>query len=168
MLQFPSTVSVNVWIMMAADDRSCTFNVTSSLIISYPKPPPNAPCLSVDEIKKHGKNPDSEALVDLDVCRLFGYVLFLSPTPEELDDAVGAKKKTGFDTSLTGIWYVMPVMGMHVRACQIGYRGCVLSYQMFNVTNGGVSYPWSSIANTTAFQDGLNLMPFVVADGHIP
>ena len=68
---------------MAADDRSCTFIVTSSLIISYPKPPLNAPRLSLDQKIKKYKNPHSVDLVDLDVCRLFGYVLFLSHTPEE-------------------------------------------------------------------------------------
>ncbi|KAJ5429958.1 Acyl transferase/acyl hydrolase/lysophospholipase [Penicillium cf. griseofulvum] len=69
---------------------------------------------------------------------------------KDLADAVDAKEKAGFDTSLTDIW------------------GRALSYQMFNATNGGVSYTWSSIADTPAFQDGDYPMPFVVADGRNP
>lgn len=39
---------------------------------------------------------------------------------------------------------------------------------MFNATNGGISYTWSSIAETPDFQDGNYPMPLVVADGRNP
>jgi lysophospholipase len=39
---------------------------------------------------------------------------------------------------------------------------------MFNASNGGLSYTWSSIADTPEFQDGDYPMPFVVADGRNP
>ncbi|KAJ5979061.1 hypothetical protein N7501_002403 [Penicillium viridicatum] len=69
---------------------------------------------------------------------------------KDLAEAVEAKKKAGFDTTLTDIW------------------GRALSYQMFNASNGGLSYTWSSIADTPEFQDGNYPMPFVVADGRNP
>lgn len=39
---------------------------------------------------------------------------------------------------------------------------------MFNATNGGISYTWSSIADTPDFQEGNYPLPFVVADGRSP
>ncbi|KAF4760076.1 hypothetical protein N7455_002440 [Penicillium solitum] len=69
---------------------------------------------------------------------------------KDLAEAVEGKKNAGFDTSLTDIW------------------GRALSYQMFNASNGGLSYTWSSIADTPEFQDGNYPMPFVVADGRNP
>jgi lysophospholipase len=39
---------------------------------------------------------------------------------------------------------------------------------MFNASNGGLAYTWSSIAETSAFQDGNYPMPLVVADGRNP
>ncbi|CAG7963637.1 unnamed protein product [Penicillium nalgiovense] len=69
---------------------------------------------------------------------------------KDLADAVDGKKKAGFDTTLTDIW------------------GRALSYQMFNASNGGLRYTWSSIADTPEFQDGDYPMPFVVADGRNP
>jgi lysophospholipase len=39
---------------------------------------------------------------------------------------------------------------------------------MFNASNGGLSYTWSSIAATSDFQDGNYPMPLVVADGRNP
>ena len=39
---------------------------------------------------------------------------------------------------------------------------------MFNASNGGIDYTWSSIADTTDFQDGNYPMPLVVADGRNP
>jgi lysophospholipase len=39
---------------------------------------------------------------------------------------------------------------------------------MFNASNGGIDYTWSSIAATTDFQDGNYPMPLVVADGRNP
>ncbi|KAJ5579824.1 uncharacterized protein N7459_005809 [Penicillium hispanicum] len=69
---------------------------------------------------------------------------------KDLADAVEAKKKAGFDTSITDIW------------------GRALSYQMFNASNGGIDYTWSSIAATPDFQQGNYPMPLVVADGRNP
>ncbi|KAJ6138229.1 lysophospholipase phospholipase B plb1-Penicillium chrysogenum [Penicillium samsonianum] len=69
---------------------------------------------------------------------------------KDIADAVDGKRTAGFDTSLTDIW------------------GRALSYQMFNATNGGVSYTWSSIADTPEFKDGDYPLPFVVADGRNP
>ncbi|CAI7613470.1 unnamed protein product [Penicillium discolor] len=69
---------------------------------------------------------------------------------KDLAEAVDGKKNAGFDTSLTDIW------------------GRALSYQMFNASNGGLSYTWSSIADTPEFQDANYPMPFVVADGRNP
>ncbi|KAJ5130310.1 uncharacterized protein N7515_006349 [Penicillium bovifimosum] len=69
---------------------------------------------------------------------------------KDLAEAVDAKKKAGFETSLTDIW------------------GRALAYQMFNATGGGISYTWSSIADTADFQDGNYPMPLVVADGRNP
>lgn len=69
---------------------------------------------------------------------------------KDLAEAVNSKKKAGFDTSLTDIW------------------GRALAYQMFNATNGAISYTWSSIADTPDFQDGNYPMPLVVADGRNP
>lgn len=48
------------------------------------------------------------------------------------------------------------------------YRGRALSYQMFNASNGGIAYTWSSIAQTPEFQDASYPMPLVVADGRNP
>jgi lysophospholipase len=39
---------------------------------------------------------------------------------------------------------------------------------LFNASNGGIDYTWSSIADTTDFQDGNYPMPLVVADGRNP
>jgi lysophospholipase len=39
---------------------------------------------------------------------------------------------------------------------------------MFNASNGGIDYTWSSIADTKDFQDGNYPMPLVVADGRNP
>jgi lysophospholipase len=69
---------------------------------------------------------------------------------KNLAEAVEGKKKAGFDTSITDIW------------------GRALGYQMFNASNGGLSYTWSSIAATSDFQDGNYPMPLVVADGRNP
>ncbi|KAJ5895132.1 hypothetical protein N7495_006823 [Penicillium taxi] len=68
----------------------------------------------------------------------------------DLVKAVDAKGDAGFDTSITDIW------------------GRALSYQMFNATDGGIDYTWSSIAQTSAFQDGDYPLPLVVADGRNP
>lgn len=69
---------------------------------------------------------------------------------KDIADAVEGKKKAGFDTSLTDIW------------------GRALAYQMFNASEGGLDYTWSSIAKTSDFQDGNYPMPLVVADGRNP
>ncbi|KAJ5675509.1 hypothetical protein N7462_008406 [Penicillium macrosclerotiorum] len=68
----------------------------------------------------------------------------------DLFEAVQDKRHAGFDTSITDIW------------------GRALSYQMFNASNGGIDYTWSSIALTKDFQDGNYPMPLVVADGRNP
>jgi lysophospholipase len=69
---------------------------------------------------------------------------------KDLADWVNDKKDAGFNTSITDIW------------------GRALAFQMFNATNGGLDYTWSSIAATTEFQDGNYPMPLVVADGRNP
>ncbi|KAJ5090774.1 hypothetical protein N7532_009458 [Penicillium argentinense] len=69
---------------------------------------------------------------------------------KDIAEAVEGKKKAGFDTTITDIW------------------GRALSYQMFNSSNGGLDYTWSSIAKTSDFQDGNYPMPLVVADGRNP
>lgn len=48
------------------------------------------------------------------------------------------------------------------------HRGRALSYQMFNASNGGIAYTWSSIAQTPEFQDANYPMPLVVAVGRNP
>ncbi|KAJ5201952.1 uncharacterized protein N7498_006615 [Penicillium cinerascens] len=68
----------------------------------------------------------------------------------DLAEAVNGKQDAGFDTSITDIW------------------GRALGYQMFNASNGGLAYTWSSIAETSAFNDGNYPMPLVVADGRNP
>lgn len=68
----------------------------------------------------------------------------------DLAKAVNGKQDAGFDTSITDIW------------------GRALSYQMFNASRGGIAYTWSSIAETSAFNDGNYPMPLVVADGRNP
>ncbi|KAJ5294194.1 hypothetical protein PENANT_c028G04385 [Penicillium antarcticum] len=68
----------------------------------------------------------------------------------DLIEAVNGKRDAGYDASLTDIW------------------GRALSYQMFNASNGGIDYTWSSIADTKDFQDGNYPMPLVVADGRNP
>lgn len=47
-------------------------------------------------------------------------------------------------------------------------RGRALSYQMFNASNGGIAYTWSSISQTAEFQEANYPMPLVVADGRNP
>ncbi|KAJ5891606.1 Lysophospholipase [Penicillium subrubescens] len=69
---------------------------------------------------------------------------------KDLATAVEGKKTAGFDTSITDIW------------------GRALSYQMFNASNGGIDYTWSSIAETQDFIDGNYPLPLVVADGRNP
>ncbi|OOQ89181.1 Lysophospholipase [Penicillium brasilianum] len=69
---------------------------------------------------------------------------------KDLATAVDDKKKAGFDTSITDIW------------------GRALSYQMFNASDGGIEYTWSSIAETQDFIDGNYPLPLVVADGRNP
>ncbi|KAJ5128836.1 hypothetical protein N7526_007002 [Penicillium atrosanguineum] len=69
---------------------------------------------------------------------------------KDLADWVDDKKDAGFNTSITDIW------------------GRALAFQMFNASNGGLAYTWSSIAETTEFQDGNYPMPLVVADGRNP
>ncbi|KAJ6079178.1 hypothetical protein N7467_008931 [Penicillium canescens] len=69
---------------------------------------------------------------------------------KDLAEAVNGKMNAGYDASITDIW------------------GRALSYQMFNASNGGIDYTWSSIADTTDFQDGNYPMPLVVADGRNP
>ncbi|KAJ5480729.1 Lysophospholipase [Penicillium diatomitis] len=69
---------------------------------------------------------------------------------KDLADAVQSKVDAQYNTSLTDVW------------------GRALSYQMFNASNGGIDYTWSSIAHTKEFIDGDYPMPLVVADGRKP
>jgi len=48
------------------------------------------------------------------------------------------------------------------------YWGRALSYQMFNVSGGGPSYTWSSIALQDGFSTGQQPFPIVVADSRRP
>ncbi|KAJ5825636.1 hypothetical protein N7474_002774 [Penicillium riverlandense] len=68
----------------------------------------------------------------------------------QLDDAVSGKSDAGYNVSITDYW------------------GRALSYQLINATEGGISYTWSSIALSKAFQNGSMPMPIVIADGRAP
>lgn len=47
-------------------------------------------------------------------------------------------------------------------------RGRALAFQMYNASNGGLDYTWSSIAETQDFIDGNYPMPLVVTDSRNP
>lgn len=68
----------------------------------------------------------------------------------KLASDVTGKKNAGFETSLTDIW------------------GRALSFQLIGASDGGDSYTWSSIALSDDFQNGLQPMPIVIADGRRP
>ncbi|KAF4855132.1 Lysophospholipase [Colletotrichum siamense] len=59
-------------------------------------------------------------------------------------------KDKGFEVSITDYW------------------GRALSYQLINATDGGPSYTFSSIADTSDFQSGAQPFPILVADGRAP
>ncbi|KAK4208973.1 acyl transferase/acyl hydrolase/lysophospholipase [Rhypophila decipiens] len=63
----------------------------------------------------------------------------------ELADAVDAKFKAGFNTSITDFW------------------GRALSYQLVNASDGGPGHTYSSIANDSWFTKGEAPLPLVVA-----
>ncbi|KAJ5632480.1 hypothetical protein N7490_008819 [Penicillium lividum] len=86
------------------------------------------------------EGPDTGGLQILDTADYF----------KDLAEAVEDKKNAGFDTSITDIW------------------GRALAFQMFNSSNGGLDYTWSSIAKTPAFIAGDYPMPLVVADSRTP
>ncbi|KAJ5280828.1 hypothetical protein N7478_006200 [Penicillium angulare] len=69
---------------------------------------------------------------------------------KDLAEAIESKRKAGFDASITDIW------------------GRALAFQMYNATEGGIDYTWSSIAETQDFIDGNYPMPLVVADSRNP
>ncbi|EPS30585.1 hypothetical protein PDE_05537 [Penicillium oxalicum 114-2] len=69
---------------------------------------------------------------------------------KDLAEAVQGKADAGYNTSITDVW------------------GRALSYQMFNSSNGGIDYTWSSIALAQDFIDGNYPLPLVVADGRRP
>ncbi|KAF9876701.1 hypothetical protein CkaCkLH20_05547 [Colletotrichum karsti] len=59
-------------------------------------------------------------------------------------------KDKGFEVSITDYW------------------GRALSYQLINATDGGPSYTFSSIADSSDFQAGAQPLPILVADGRAP
>ncbi|PYH97251.1 hypothetical protein BO71DRAFT_319117 [Aspergillus ellipticus CBS 707.79] len=69
---------------------------------------------------------------------------------KDIYDAVAGKSDAGYQTSITDYW------------------GRALSYQLFNASNGGIDYTWSSIALTDSFKAADMPMPLVVADGRYP
>lgn len=70
---------------------------------------------------------------------------------DEIDDAIDAKQKAGFNTSLTDIW------------------GRALSYQFFGTNDDGqVGLTFSTIRNSSVFQNAEMPFPFSVADGRTP
>ncbi|KAJ5949088.1 hypothetical protein N7454_000672 [Penicillium verhagenii] len=82
------------------------------------------------------EGPDTGGLQILDTADYF----------KDLAEAVDDKKDAGFDTSITDIW------------------GRALAFQMFDSSQGGLDYTWSSIAKTAQFIAGDYPMPLVVAD----
>ncbi|KLU88020.1 lysophospholipase Plb3 [Magnaporthiopsis poae ATCC 64411] len=63
---------------------------------------------------------------------------------------VSAKRKAGFDTSLTDYW------------------GRALAYQLIDAPDGGPAYTFSSIAQSDSFKSANTPLPFIVADGRAP
>ncbi|KAL8393585.1 hypothetical protein RB595_003358 [Gaeumannomyces hyphopodioides] len=63
---------------------------------------------------------------------------------------VSAKRKAGFDTSLTDYW------------------GRALAYQLIDAKDGGPAYTFSSIAQSDSFKNASTPFPFIVADGRAP
>lgn len=57
---------------------------------------------------------------------------------------------------------------MFIQYSNAGSRGRALSFQLINDTDGGVSYTWSSIAQTPSFQDANTPMPIIIADERAP
>ncbi|OIW26014.1 lysophospholipase [Coniochaeta ligniaria NRRL 30616] len=68
----------------------------------------------------------------------------------DVADQVASKANAGFDTSITDYW------------------GRALSYQLVNATDGGPAYTFSSIADTSNFQQAGTPFPILVADGRAP
>lgn len=69
---------------------------------------------------------------------------------DELVDAVKAKQKAGFNTSLTDLW------------------GRALSYQFINLTEGGPALSFSDVRNYDKFVSREMPFPIVVSDGRAP
>lgn len=68
---------------------------------------------------------------------------------KDIVEQVG-EKGLGWDTSITDFW------------------GRALSYQLVNAPDGGLSYTFSSIADTQDFKDAKTPFPLIVADGRAP
>lgn len=70
----------------------------------------------------------------------------------QLREAIGAKKDSGFETSITDVW------------------GRALSYQFFNDTfyHGGENFTWTGITQLPSFQDHDMPFPIIVANGRNP
>ena len=68
----------------------------------------------------------------------------------DLLDAVGGKEDAGFNVTITDVW------------------GRALSYQLINAPEGGPAYTWSSIAQTSNFQDASTPFPVLIADVRDP
>lgn len=67
-----------------------------------------------------------------------------------LENAVSGKSDAGFNVTITDYW------------------GRALSYQLFNATDGGPAYTFSSIAQQDWFTSGSVPLPLVVADSRAP
>lgn len=65
-------------------------------------------------------------------------------------DEVGDKKDAGYERSITDYW------------------GRMLSYQLFNASEGGPGLTFSSIAEDKDFADGKVPLPFIIAVGRAP
>lgn len=68
----------------------------------------------------------------------------------DLRDQLDAKRDAGYELSLTDLW------------------GRALAWQMIDAPDGGLSYTWSSIANTSNIRDGSIPLPLIVADSRLP
>lgn len=68
----------------------------------------------------------------------------------DLYEQVQRKRDAGYDASLTDYW------------------GRALSYQLINAPDGGPAYTWSSIAQSSGFQNGEHPFPISIADARAP
>ena len=86
------------------------------------------------------KGPEMDGIGALNTADYYGTII----------KEVNAKDDAGFDISFTDVW------------------GRGLSYYMFDASDGGPKYTWSSIAKSQGFMNGEIPMPLVVTDGRAP